>query len=119
MHIYLVQCPVLVIAILIYIVSHKLPFGISSISWDKPFHVLYTDVWGLALVESFNHFWYYVVFVDYFTKYSWLYLTKHKYDAISIFKRFKIVVENLFDYKIATIYSDGGEEYQGLTSTLT
>ena len=98
--------------------SHKLPFGVSSISCDKPLEILYTDVWGPALAESFDPFSYYVVFVDYYTKYSWLYLLKHKYEVTLIFENFRNVVQNFFNTKIKTVYSDEGGEYQGLVSTL-
>ena len=43
--------------------SHRLPFDISSISCSKPFEIIYTDVWGPALIISFDKFRFYVIFV--------------------------------------------------------
>ena len=50
--------------------SHKLPFGTSSISCTKPLEIIYIDVWGPAPIISYDHYRYYVIFVDYFTKYT-------------------------------------------------
>ena len=62
---------------------------------------------------------YYVIFVDYFTKYTWFYSLKQKFDITSIFERFKNVVENLFDTSIQTVYLDGGGKYQSLSHILS
>ena len=61
-----------------------------------------------------NDYSYYIIFVDHFTKYSWLLPMTHKYDVYSIFPKFKSMVEKFFNLPITTIYTDGGKEYQGL-----
>ncbi|KAK0608672.1 hypothetical protein LWI29_034169 [Acer saccharum] len=94
--------------------SHKLPFGVSTLSCNKPLEVLFTDVWGPAHLSSFDNYRYYVIFVDYFSKYTWLYPLKHKSDVPQAFKRFKALVENFFNAKIKTVYSDGSGEAQSL-----
>ena len=53
--------------------SHRLPFGQSSLKSCGPFDLVYTDVWGPFPVMSINGYKYYVIFVDHFTKYIWLY----------------------------------------------
>jgi len=52
-----------------------------------------------------------VIFIDHFSKYVWLYPTKHKYDVSHIFSIFKSLVENQLNTKIKTFYSDNGSEY--------
>ena len=99
--------------------SHKLPFGASSILYTRPLDIIYTDVWGSAPIISYDHYRYYVIFVDYFTKYTWLYPLKHKSDVTSIFECFKTIVENYFATTIQTVYSDGGGEYQSLSHVLS
>ncbi|KAK0572541.1 hypothetical protein LWI29_033229 [Acer saccharum] len=94
--------------------SHKLPFGISTLTCNKPFEVLFTDVWGPAHVQSFDKNKYYVIFVDYFSKYTWLYPLKNKSDVPIVFRRFKLLVENFFNTRIKTVYSDGSGEAQSL-----
>ncbi|KAK0600695.1 hypothetical protein LWI29_017553 [Acer saccharum] len=94
--------------------SHKLPFGTSTLSSNKPFEILCTDVWGPAHILSFDKFKYYVIFVDYYSKYTWLFPLKYKSEVSQVFKKFKLLVENFFNAKIKTVYSDGSGEAQTL-----
>ncbi|RVX04505.1 Retrovirus-related Pol polyprotein from transposon RE1 [Vitis vinifera] len=68
---------------------------------------------------STDNFKYYVIFVDHFTKYIWLYPLKRKSDTHDVFVRFKALVEKFFNRPIITLYSDNGGEYQALSSFLT
>ncbi|RVW26307.1 Retrovirus-related Pol polyprotein from transposon RE1 [Vitis vinifera] len=70
-------------------------------------------------VYSTDNFKYYVIFVDHFTKYIWLYPLKRKSDTHDVFVRFKALVEKFFNRPIITLYSDNGGEYQALSSFLT
>lgn len=49
----------------------------------------------------------------------WFYTLKTKSDVKTIFPQFKALVENRFQSKIKTLYSDNGGEYVGLKSFLT
>ncbi|RVW17904.1 Retrovirus-related Pol polyprotein from transposon RE1 [Vitis vinifera] len=98
--------------------SHKLPFSTSTLSTSSPLEVIFTDIWT-SLVYSTDNFKYYVIFVDHFTKYIWLYPLKRKSDTHDVFVRFKALVEKFFNRPIITLYSDNGGEYQALSSFLT
>lgn len=74
-------------------------------------------MWGFSPISSFDNFRYYVVFIDYFTKFQ-LCLMNHKSEVNPIFENFKKVIENYFQTSILTTYLDGGGEYIGLTITL-
>ena len=76
--------------------SHKLPFSISSIKTQKPLEIIYTDVWGPTHIKSLDGFSYYLLFVDHFTKYVWLYPLRNKSDVSTLFPTFKNLVENYF-----------------------
>ncbi|XP_019183729.1 PREDICTED: uncharacterized protein LOC109178647 [Ipomoea nil] len=52
--------------------SHKLPFSKNTLVSTKPLQLVYTDVWG-PTENSIDEFRYYVIFVDHFSKYIWLY----------------------------------------------
>ena len=41
-----------------------------------------------------KYFLYYVIFVDDYSKFTWLYLLKFKSDVFDVFKHFKATVEN-------------------------
>ena len=76
--------------------SHRQPFGSSSISSSKPFEIIYIDVWGPAPILSFDKFRFYVIFVDHFSKYTWIYPLHHKSDVSRIFFRFSEIGRKLF-----------------------
>lgn len=70
----------------------------------------FSDVWSSPIL-SINGFKYYVIFVDYFTKYIWLHPLRWKLDIFDTFVKFKSLVENYFKTKIVTLYIDNGGEY--------
>ena len=64
--------------------SHQLPYNNSSRVSSKPLELIYTDVWGPALASS-GGFKFYVSFVDDFSRFTWIYLLKHKSDVGQVF----------------------------------
>uniref|UniRef100_A0A8R7QNV0 GAG-pre-integrase domain-containing protein n=1 Tax=Triticum urartu TaxID=4572 RepID=A0A8R7QNV0_TRIUA len=51
----------------------------------KPFEMIHSDVWGPCEVRSiFGNRWF-VTFIDCFSRYTWLYLLKHKSDVCLVF----------------------------------
>lgn len=75
----------------------------------KPLEYVYTDVWT-SPITSVDNFEYYIIFVDHFTRLTWLFPLKYKSQAHATFIAFKALVENRFDEKIKTLYSDNGGE---------
>ena len=90
---------------------HQFSFPISTFHASKPLELVHSDVWGPAPVTSTNDFQYYLLFVDEYSKFSWLYLLKHKSDVLDIFKFFKATVETQLDSKIKVLRTDNGGEY--------
>lgn len=97
--------------------SHKLPFHSNTIVSTQPLEYVYTDVWSSPIV-SIDNFKYYLIFVDHFTRYTWLYPLKFKSQVRETFVAFKAVVENRFQSKIRTLYSDNGGEFIALKAFL-
>ncbi|KAL4563134.1 hypothetical protein LXL04_027167 [Taraxacum kok-saghyz] len=60
--------------------SHKFPFGSNSFKASKPLELVYSDVWG-PVQSSNDGYTYYVTFVDYYSRYIWLYPMKRKSDV--------------------------------------
>jgi histone deacetylase 1/2 len=56
--------------------SHQLPYPKSS----APLELIFSDVWGPAPM-SFGRYKYYVSFIDDYSKFTWIYLRKHKSDV--------------------------------------
>ena len=89
----------------------KLPFSSSNFQSEKPLERIHSDVWGLAPVTYVQGFRYYIIFIDNFSRFSWLYPLKRKSDVFSVFKSFQSMVENQFERKIQIFQSDGGGEF--------
>lgn len=53
----------------------------------------------------------YVIFIDDFSRFTWLYPIKLKNEVFHIFKKFKALMENVFSCKIQQFQSDNGGEY--------
>jgi transposase InsO family protein len=90
---------------------HQLPFPSSNKQVQSPFELVHSDLWGPAPVMSTNAFRYYLVFVDEFTKFTWVYLLKHKSDTFHIFTQFQAMVHTQFSLPIKTIRTDCGGEF--------
>jgi hypothetical protein len=54
--------------------------------------------------------------VDDYSKFTWIYLLKFKYEVIQKFHKFQDLVERLFDRKFFSVQSDWGGEYERLNS---
>ena len=94
--------------------SHKLPFTQSTHPSKSPFDLIHSDLWGPSLELSHFGLSYYVIFVDNYSRFKWLYHLKWKSDALSIFLEFQTFLENQFSIKIKAFQSDGGGEFQVL-----
>ncbi|KAM1806086.1 hypothetical protein ACFX11_029271 [Malus domestica] len=91
--------------------ASKLPFSILPCTTTRPFHLLHTDVWGPSPTSSCTGYKYYLIVVDDYTKYSWLYPLFYKSDVCSVFKTFVHKVQTFFDCKIQCLRSDYGGEF--------
>jgi hypothetical protein len=94
---------------------YQLPYPKSSSVSNFPLELILSYVWGPA-PESVGRFKYYVSFIDDFSKFTWFYLIKHKFEVFQCFSHFQNLVERLFNQKIIAIQIDWGGEYQKLNS---
>ena len=85
--------------------SHKLSFSNSTIISIKPLQYLFSDVW-LSPITSIDGYKYYLILVDHFTRYTWLYPLKRKSQVLETFQAFKPLVENKFQTKIGTLITE-------------
>ena len=51
------------------------------------------------------------LFVDDFSRFTWFYSLETKDQALSVFKKFKILVENQFNATIKCLQSENGKEF--------
>ena len=88
----------------------KLPFVDSTRYTTKPLQIIHIDVW-VSPITSIGGCRYYVIFVDDFSRFTWMYPLRFKSDVFHIFQQYKALVENLFSSKIQQLQSDNGGEY--------
>lgn len=76
--------------------------------FGAPLELVFSDVYGHA-TTSVGRYNYYGIFINDFSKITWIYLLKHKSKVFQHFQDFNNLVERLFDRKILVMQTDGGE----------
>ncbi|PKU64958.1 Retrovirus-related Pol polyprotein from transposon TNT 1-94 [Dendrobium catenatum] len=93
--------------------SHKQTFKNRQSVTTHPFELIHSDVWGPIPTSCSNNFRYYVVFIDDFTKFSWIYFMRTKNETFSCFKNLLSMIYNQFNKTPKTLRSDSGGEFLG------
>lgn len=88
----------------------KLPFQKSFTQTNKPFELVHSDVWT-SPIPSISGCRYYVLFLDDFTHYLWVYPLCRKSDFFSKFLHFNAYVKTQFKTNIMSLQCDNGGEY--------
>ena len=96
----------------------QVSFPSQPLHTTTPFQVVHTNVWGPAPLLSIEGYRYYVAFVDDFTRYTWTYPLRLKYEVVSVFEYFNTMVERQFTTQIMCLQLDWGGEYRKLQPLL-
>jgi hypothetical protein len=94
--------------------THKLPFIVSTSTCTKPLELVYFNLWGPTPVVSNQRNKYYVLFVDDFSHFFWIYPCSCKSDVLKLFVFFKNKVENLLGTSIKSFQCDDGTKFKPL-----
>jgi transposase InsO family protein len=89
----------------------KKPFPSSNNRSKDILDLIHLDVCGPMPVKSLGGSSYYVIFIDDYSRKTWLYLLKTKYEVFNKFQEFKEEIENLTNKKIKMLRTDNGGEY--------
>lgn len=98
--------------------SHKLPFSSSHVSCNRPFDLMYSDVWGPSPLFSINGSRYFILFIDDSTKFVWIYFLSTKSQVLQTVINFRTMIKTQFDCDIKTFQSDWGGEYRNVSAYL-
>lgn len=90
---------------------HRQNLGSSDSFTKSPLQLIHMDVWGPASSSTFSCSHFYLIVIDDFSRYAWIFLLKNKFDVYSIFSTFKTKIENCLSTKIKYIRTDGGGEF--------
>lgn len=66
---------------------------------------------GPIQTPSIDGSYYFLTFIDDFTRKTWVYFIKHKHDVLDYFYQFKALVENQSGHLIKKLRMDSGGEY--------
>ena len=64
---------------------HQLSFNKFDFVASKPLELVHSDIWGPAPIILTNDFRYYLVFIVDYSKFTWVYMLKNKFDVFDIF----------------------------------
>ncbi|XP_060957927.1 retrovirus-related Pol polyprotein from transposon RE2 isoform X2 [Cannabis sativa] len=92
--------------------NHRLPFPLSQSRATQPLALVHTDLWGPSHILSKENYRYYIVFIDDYSRFSWIFPLSIKSQAFETFIKFKSLVEKQFNLPIKAVQADGGGEFR-------
>lgn len=73
--------------------------------------LIHSDICGPMLAPSLSGYLYYVIFIDEFSRNTWIYFLKSKNETFNKFQEFKALVENQTSRFICALMTDNGGEF--------
>jgi hypothetical protein len=90
--------------------SKCLPFKPSNNVTHEPLELIHLNLWS-SPISSTGGCKCYVIFIDNFTCFSWIFPLHNKSETFDCFVKFRRFVENLLSKIIKAFQSDGGREF--------
>ena len=76
------------------------------------FDLIHSNVWGPSSISTLGGSRYFVIFVDDFSRYTWIYLFKNRSELYQIYRDFTKMIETRFSKLIKVFRSDNAPEYK-------
>jgi transposase InsO family protein len=74
--------------------------------------LIHSDIWGPSPVSSINGFRYFVLFIDDFSRFTWIYFLKNRSELPQIYISFARMVKTQFSCAIKILRTDNAMEYR-------
>ena len=91
--------------------SHKSSYSPSFSSSSAPFELIHSDVWGPSKNLTLTGMKYFVLFIDDFTRLTWVVLLKKRDIVFSAFTAFHSLIRTQYDACVKIFRSDNGGEF--------
>ena len=91
--------------------SHRHSFKLNNTRVSAPFSMIHSDVWGPAPINGGQGLRYFLVFIDDFSRMTWVYFLKNKSEVYEKFTQFYSMVQTQYKQNIQVLRSDNGGEY--------
>ena len=88
----------------------RLPFYNSSTIVSHPFDIVHSDIWT-SPIASPSGLKYYLIFLDHYSHFLWVYPLHRKSDTFGFFLHFSNYVQTQFHCSIKSLQCDNGGEY--------
>ena len=88
-----------------------LPFNTSETVSTDIFDLIHSDVWWPSSISSIGGSRYFIVFVDDYSRYSWIFHMKHHSELLQVYSNFAKMIETQFSKHIKNFRSDNALEY--------
>ena len=85
--------------------------SIASVTFD----LIHSDVWELSPVPTMGGSRYFIIFVDDFSCYTWIYLMKNRSDVLTIYRDFAKMIQTQYSKAIKVFRSNNVQEYRQTT----
>jgi hypothetical protein len=87
----------------------QLSYASSETVSQHPFDLVHSDVWGSSHFISKVGHKYNIIFIDDFSRHTWIYFMKHRSETLSIYKNLSAMTRTHFDTHICVfhVYSTG------------
>ena len=89
-----------------------IPFNNSVSHALSPFYLIHSDVWGPSPVTTQGGSRYFVIFMDDFSRYTWIYLFKNRFELYQMYRDFTKMIETQFSKAIKVFRFDSAQEYK-------
>ena len=70
-----------------------LPFNANESITTNIFDLIHSDVWGPSSISNIGGSRYFIIFVDDYSCYNWIFNMKHRFELLQVYSNFAKMVE--------------------------